>query len=642
MNAPKSKSIQSKPTMATRLAQGVDAIRSFQKHLAQGPGVYRMISAKGDVLYVGKARNLHARVASYTRPAQLPIRLQRMIAETVKMEFTTTQSEAEALLLESVLIKEHLPRYNILLRDDKSFPFIYISGDHEFPRISKHRGARVDKGDYFGPFLSSGGAVDQTIATLQRAFLIRNCSDSYFSGRKRPCLQYHIKRCSAPCVNYISQDEYGQSVRHVKDFLRGKHGQIQEQFAQTMHQASQNMDYETAAQYRDRIRALTLIQAKQRVHIDGLGDTDVVAIAQQAGKTCVQLFTYRDDCYLGNHAYFPKTGDEESLGEILSAFAVQFYQGKPIPKNILVSHKLPEQDLVAQALTIQSGHSVHISAANRGKKRQAVLHALKNAENALERALAERTAQEELFRQITEKLHLPETPHRIEVYDNSHIQGRNAIGAMIVATQEGFQKKSYRKFTIRADELQQQPRHGGDDYGMLRQVLQRRFARLSNAGNAATEDTSHTKPGLLLIDGGLGQLNTALQVLAESGWAEIPVVGIAKGPDRNAGRERFFIQGREPFQLPPNDPALHFLQRLRDEAHRFAIGGHRKKRISEMGRSELDGISGIGSNRKRALLNHFGSVVGIKKASLADLEMVKGINKSTAKRVFNYFHSGAD
>ncbi|TAH34777.1 MAG: excinuclease ABC subunit UvrC [Alphaproteobacteria bacterium] len=627
-----------KTSHKTRLAAGTEAILSFQRHAGKGPGVYRMLNTRGEVLYVGKARNLHARVAAYTRPAQLPHRLQRMIAETVKMEFTTTQSEAEALLLEAVLIKEHLPRYNILLRDDKSFPFIYISGNHEFPRIAKHRGAKQDKGDYFGPFMSSGGAVDQTIATLQRAFLIRNCSDSFFAARTRPCLQYHIKRCSAPCVNYVTAEEYNANIKQAKDFLRGKHTEIQQKFAANMNEASRRQDYEVAAQYRDRIRALTIIQAKQRVHIDGIGDVDVIAAAQKSGKICVQVFTYRDDCYLGNHAFFPKAGEDEDLPRVLSAFIAQFYASRPAPKEILLSESAQEQNLLAQALSLKSGHKVSISAANRGKRRQAVLHAVKNAENALDRALAERTAQEESLRLLAEKLDLPKIPQRIEVYDNSHIQGKNAIGAMIVATPEGFQKKSYRKFNIRIDELEKMPDHGGDDYAMLRQVLRRRFARM----NKDDGDTSSAKPDLLLIDGGLGQLNTALQSLSDSGIIDIPILGIAKGPDRNAGRERFFMEGRPDFQMPVNDPVLHFLQRLRDEAHRFAIGGHRKKRISEMGRSELDAVPGIGASRKRALLNHFGSVASIRKASLLDLEMVKGINKHTAKRLYNYFHSDSD
>ncbi len=627
-----------KTSIKTRLAAGTEVIQSFQRHAGKSPGVYRMLNERGDILYVGKARNLHSRVAAYTRPQQLPHRLQRMIAETAAMEFTTTQSEAEALLLEAVLIKEHLPRYNILLRDDKSFPFIYISGDHEFPRIAKHRGARKDKGDYFGPFMSSGGAVDQTIATLQRAFLIRNCSDSFFAARTRPCLQYHIKRCSAPCMNYVTADEYSANIRQTKDFLRGKHTEIQQQFAAAMSDASRRQDYEVAAQYRDRIRALTLIQAKQRVHIDGLGDIDVIAAVQKAGKICVQVFTYRDDCYLGNHAFFPKAGEDEDMPHILSAFIAQFYAGRPVPKEILVNESVHEQSLLAKALSLKSEQNITITFGTRGKRRQAVLHAVKNAENALERTLAERTAQEELLRLLAEKFDLPKIPGRIEVYDNSHIQGKNAIGAMIVATPEGFQKKSYRKFNIRVDELEKMPNHGGDDYAMLRQVLRRRFARMDKDDS----DTSAVRPDLLLIDGGQGQLNSALQILSDYGIMDIPVLGIAKGPDRNAGRERFFMEGREDFQLPANDAVLHFLQRLRDEAHRFAIGGHRKKRNAELGRSELDTVPGIGASRKRALLNHFGSVTSIRKASLLDLEMVKGINKLTAKRLYNYFHSDSD
>ena len=628
-----------KQNAATRLACGVETIKSHQRHLAQSPGVYRMINARGDILYIGKARNLRARVAAYTRPDQLPIRLQRMIAETATMEFTITHSEAEALLLEAMLIKDHMPRYNIALRDDKSFPYIYLSGDHDFPRIQKHRGARKAAGDYFGPYMTAGGAVDQTITALQRAFLIRNCSDSVFSARKRPCLQYHIKRCSAPCVDYISKTEYADAIAKAKEFLNGKHGEIQQDFAQAMAKASAAQDYETAASIRDRIRALTLIQTRQRVQVNGLGDVDVIALSQQGGKNCVQIFFYRNDCHLGNHAYFPQSAEDDTPGEILSAFLMQFYQDKPIPKTILASHKIAEQSLVEKALEIKSGHAVGIENPSRGKRMDIVKHALTNATQELSRKLMEKTAQQEIFSALAEKFDLPKMPSRIEVYDNSHISGKNAVGAMIVATIDGFQKKSYRKFTIRVDELPSVQNRGGDDYGMMAQMLQRRFARVNNGDDS---DTSAVKPDLVLIDGGLGQLNVAIKTLAAQGYDDVPLVAIAKGPDRNAGRERFFMPGRDPFTLPPNDAVLHYLQRLRDEAHRFAIGSHRKKRQIEMGRSELDSLYGIGAKRKKALLHHFGSVAAIKRAALADLEAVTGLSKNLSQMIYNHFHNSSD
>ncbi len=620
-----------------KLATGVAAIKSHHRNLAANPGVYRMINAKGDILYVGKARNLKSRVAAYTRPQQLPIRLQRMIAETARMEFTIAQSEAEALLLEAVLIKKHMPRYNIQLRDDKSFPYIAISKNHAFARIYKHRGARGKDADYFGPYMTASGAVDQTIASMQRAFLIRNCSDSIFRDRTRPCLQYHIKRCSAPCVNYINAEDYKASVGLVKDFLRGKTGQVQELFAEKMAAASKAMDFESAAQYRDRIRALAIIQSRQRVLVHGLGDIDIIAAAQKASRVCVAVFSYRDDQHLGNYSYFPKTHPDQTLDEVIAAFLTQYYAEKPIPKEIVVSHAPKESVLIARALSLQSGHKVDVSCPARGKKHDIVDHALKNAADQLNRAIAERASQKQLLQQLADAFGLPTIPERIEIYDNSHIQGKSALGVMVVATPDGFQKKSYRKFTIRADQSMRQ-NHGGDDYAMLRQVLRRRFARIG--GDA--QDTSAVMPDLLLIDGGMGQLNAALDVLRELDLSAIPVIAIAKGPDRNAGRERFFMDGRTPMQFPSGNPVLHFTERLRDEAHRFAIGGHRKKRTAEMGRSALDAIAGIGSARKRSLLRHFGSAIGVKKASLQDLQAVKGISQSLAQLIYSHFHSGAE
>jgi excinuclease ABC subunit C len=620
----------------TRLAAGVAVIREYQRHAAIGPGVYRMLNAKGTILYIGKARSIKARIAAYTRPQQLPVRLQRMIAETVKMEFTSAQSEAEALLLEAVLIKEHLPRYNILLRDDKSFPYIYISGDHEFPRIAKHRGSRAAKGDYFGPFMTAGGAVEQTINALQRAFLIRNCSDAVFQNRSRPCLQYFIQRCSAPCVDYIDRAAYAENTARAKDFLRGKHGQVQAELAAAMQTASQNMDYEQAARLRDRIKALSLIQSKQRVHIDGIGNADIIALLRDSGQCCIYVVSYRDDQYLGGYAFYPKAAADDGVDEVLLSFLLQYYDDKPVPPDVITSHTLPDSAVVAQALSLRAGRKITLHSDVRGKRREALALAEKNASEEMRRRLLAKATQKQLLTQLAERFALLSPPERIEIYDNSHLSGQNAVGVMVVAGPDGFVKKAYRKFNFPKPDTTVNT--GGDDYAMLRQVLTRRFARIDGDAN----DTSAQKPDLLLIDGGLGQLGVALDVLRQSGHEGIAVIAIAKGADRNAGRETLFMDGQEPLNLPHEDPVLHFLQRLRDEAHRFAIGGHRQKRSATMGQSELDAIEGIGAVRKRALLHHFGSVLGIKKASLADLQVVKGINAATAKKIYGFFHSGAD
>ncbi len=619
----------------TRLDQGCKIIKAFTKTLPAIPGVYRMIGAKEKILYIGKARNLKARVTSYTRPQQLPIRLQRMIAETAHMEFTTTQSEAEALLLEAVLIKEHLPRYNIQLRDDKSFPYILITLDHAFPRVHKHRGAKTVKGDYFGPFLTAGGAVDQTIVSLQRAFLLRNCNDGFFAARKRPCLQYHIKRCSAPCVGYIDERNYAGLVSGAKKVLKGHSQDIQTELAEKMQKASQQRDYEGAAKLRDRIRALSLIQTRQRVHIDGMGDADIHAISQLQGKTCIQVFCYRSDAMLGNYAFFPKHSEEQTCPEILSAFLVQFYSDKPVPKLILVNEKPSEQELLERALSLKGGAKIKVSLPLRGRYKDAVDQAADNAKSALNRSLQQQAGQKEILQRLADALSMPQPPQRIEIYDNSHHAGKQAVGAMVVATDQGFQKKMYRKFSIRRDDAVPEFQ-AGDDYAMLEQVLRRRFAHLAPESQ---DSDRFPRPDLVIIDGGLGQMGIALKVLQEAGFGDIPLLAIAKGPMRNAGQEKLFLPDGKKLELKPNDPLMHYLQRLRDEAHRFAIGSHRKKSNKELGRSELEGVPGIGAVRKRALLHHFGSVGAIKRAGIADLQAVPGINRNIAEKIYAYFHS---
>lgn len=620
----------------TRLAEGVKIIRTHQAALGTNPGVYRMLNGKDEILYIGKARNLRARVAAYTRPEQLPIRLQRMIAETRSMAFTITQSEAEALLLEAVLIKEHLPRYNILLRDDKSFPYIHLSGHHPFPRIAKYRGARTEPGAYFGPFMTAGGAVEQSIAALQRAFLIRNCSDSVFTNRTRPCLQYFINRCSAPCVGYITQAAYAEDVKKATACLRGEHGAVQADLATAMQQASQRQDYESAARLRDRIRALATIQGKQSVHLDGIGDADIIATAQKSGRHCVYVVSYRNSQYLGGHAFYPKADQDETMADILLAFIGQFYADKPVPAHIILDTALAGRSVLAEALSLRAGKKVHIQSSVRGHKRAALALAQKNAATELQRTEQQRIGQQQLLARLAEYFSLPKIPERIEIYDNSHLGGKNALGAMVVAGAEGFNKKAYRKFNFAPEISLRQA--GGDDYAMLREMLRRRFARI----NGDTKDLSAQRPDLLLIDGGRGQLGVALAALQEAGYDDIPVLAIAKGPDRHAGRERLFMDGQEPRQLESNDPVLHFLQRLRDEAHRFAIGGHRQKRQIAGKESALDIIPGIGPSRKRALLHHFGSVDGVKRASLADLVVTKGIDAKTAKQIYRHFHAGAE
>jgi excinuclease ABC subunit C len=614
---------------ASSIDAGVAVIQAALKHLSAGPGVYRMLDPDGNALYVGKARSLKKRVASYTHPAKLSNRIRRMVAETAQLEVVTTHTEVEALLLEINLIKRLMPRYNVLLRDDKSFPNILVTGDHPFPQILKHRGAKARPGDYFGPF-ASAGAVARTITALQRAFLLRNCSDAVFAQRTRPCLQYQIKRCSAPCVGYIAEADYAGLVRQAKDFLTGKSGEVQAELAEEMQQASDALDFERAARSRDRIRALAHVRSHQDINVEGIKDADVVALAQEGGQTCVQVFFFRGSSNFGNRAYFPSHEKGMEPAAVLSAFLGQFYDNKPAPPLVLASHVPAEAALLAEALSLRAGHRVELAHPQRGSKRKLIEHALANAADALARRLAESATQRRLLEATQQVFALDAAPRRIEVYDNSHISGTNATGAMIVAGPEGLVKNAYRKFTIRSTELTP-----GDDYAMMREVLTRRFQR---ALKEDPERSQGTWPDLVLIDGGQGQLSQALAVMAELGIADVPLVAIAKGPDRDAGRERFFMPGKPEFQLEPRDPVLYFLQRLRDEAHRFAIETHRAKRTKALGGSELDEVAGIGARRKKALLLHFGSVREIKRAGLADLERVSGISRAVAQKIYAHFH----
>ncbi len=608
---------------------GVAVIEACLRTLDAAPGVYRMIGAGGDVLYVGKAKSLKKRVASYTNLKRQSMRLRRMIAETASMEFVTTHTEAEALLLEANLIKRYRPRYNILLRDDKSFPKILLTGGHPFPQVLKHRGAENRKGDYFGPF-ASVWAVNETLTVLQRAFFLRTCSDSVFANRTRPCLLYQIKRCSAPCVGRIDEAGYGDLVGQARQFLTGESQKIQRGLAQRMQQASDSLDYEAAAGYRDRIRALTRVQAHQGINLSGVGEADVIAAHQAGGHTCIEVFFFRGGRNFGNRAYYPSHARDEDEAQVLEAFIGQFYDNKEPPRLLLLSQPLPNQSLIADALGVNAGRKVSVVCPQRGDKRKLVEHALGNAREALGRRLSESASQRRLLEGLADALDLEAAPERIEVYDNSHISGTKAIGGMIVAGPEGLMKNAYRKFNIKNPDLSP-----GDDYGMMREVLTRRFSR------ALKEDPDRKQgqwPDLVLIDGGAGQLGVALMVLEELGVEDLAVAAIAKGPDRNAGRERIFLPGRDPVSLAPRDPVLYFLQRLRDEAHRFAIGFHRQKRSKAVARSRLDEVPGIGPKRKKALLHHFGSAAAVEAAGLADLEAVDGVSGAMAKKVYDWFH----
>jgi len=608
--------------------QGLVAIETALATLPLAPGVYRMLDAKGDALYVGKARSLKRRVAAYTRITQLPERLRRMVHETRRLEVVTTASEAEALLLEANLIKRLRPRYNIVLRDDKSFPWVVLTEDHPYPQISKHRGERRKGASYWGPF-ASAWAVNQTLTALQRVFLLRSCRDTVFESRTRPCLLFQIKRCSAPCVKRISEADYAGLVGEAKEFLSGGTPSIQRRLAAEMEEAAGRLEFERAAALRDRIRGLTHVQGRDRINMEGIGDADVVALHQMAGQSCVQVFFFRGGRNNGNRPFFlTHAKAEQGAEEVLGAFLAQLYDDLPPPPLVLVSHEPKDAAMLAEALCLKAGRKVEIHRPQRGDKRAAVEHAATNAREAIERRMAEGTAQTALLEGVARLFDLPATPERIEVYDNSHIMGTNAYGVMVVAGQAGFLKQHYRKYGIR----EAKP---GDDFAMMREVFERRFGR---ALKEDPERESGTWPDLVLIDGGAGQLSAAREILNEMGLHDIPLVAIAKGPDRDAGREWFHQPGKEPFQLPPRDAVLYYLQRLRDEAHRFAITSHRAGRSKALTRSELDEIPGVGSALKRKLLNHFGSARGVRNAALEDLERAPGIGPAVARKIYGHFH----
>jgi excinuclease ABC subunit C len=616
---------------APDLEAGIAAIRAVAKTLPVRPGVYRMLDARGDVLYVGKARTLRNRVVSYTQVARQTKRLQRMVAQTRSMQIVTTNSEAEALLLEAQLIKRYRPPYNVLLRDDKSFPFILLREDHDFPRVQLHRGARRHKGQYYGPF-ASAGSVRETLNALQKLFLLRSCTDSFFANRSRPCLLYQIRRCSAPCVGRIDEAGYDELVRDARDFLSGRSTKIQQKLGRLMSDASEATDFELAAVYRDRLRALTFIQGSQAIHAERLGDADLFALACKGGTMCIQAFFIRGGQNWGHRSFFPAHTHDVPEAEVLQSFLAQFYEEVPPPRLILTDRPLPETDLLGEAFSVRAGRKVSLKTPRRGETAKMIRQATRNAEEELERRLAETSTQARNLREVADLFELAEPPQRIEVYDNSHVMGSSAVGAMIVAGPEGFRKNGYRKFNIKRPETAP-----GDDFAMMREVLSRRFARLEK------EDPDRSRgewPDLVLIDGGKGQLNAVCEVLEDAGVHDVPVVGVAKGPDRNAGREVFHLPGGREITLPPNSPLLFYLQRLRDEAHRFAIGAHRQKRAKNLVTSTLDDVPGIGPGRKRALLMHFGTARAVKAAALDDLEKVPGISRATARGLYDYFHPG--
>jgi excinuclease ABC subunit C len=610
---------------------GANVIARHAKLAPPGPGVYRMFDADGQVLYVGKARHLKKRVQSYARGTGHNNRIARMIADTAAMEFVTTKTEMEALLLEANLIKRLKPRYNVVLRDDKSFPFILISRNHAVPKILKHRGARNRKGDYFGPF-ASAGAVGRTINTLQRAFLLRSCSDGYYEARTRPCLLYQIKRCSAPCTGEISEDAYGALVEEAMGFLRGESDEVKHRLRALMEAASESQDYERAAGIRDRLTALSHIQSHQNINPHTVKDADVFAAHQEAGQTCIQVFFFRAGNNWGNRAYFPRADKALPAEDVLEAFIAQFYDDKPAPRHILLSHEIAGQRLLADALELKAGHKVEVLTPQRSERRELVEHVRVNAQEALGRRLAEHASQRAIYTRVAELLDLDEPPERVEVYDNSHISGTNPVGAMIVAGPEGFQKAQYRKFNMKGDDLTP-----GDDYAMMRQMLTRRFSRLLKE-RESDEGEGWSMPDLVLIDGGPGQLSAAHEVLEELGLTDINLAAVAKGPNRNAGRERIYRKGKETLLLEPRDPVLYCIQTLRDEAHRFAIGAHRTRRKKGFTASPLDEVPGIGPTRKRALLQHFGSAKAVSRAGVADLETVGGISEQMAKTIYDFFH----
>lgn len=631
---------------------GAEVIQTLVKRLPNAPGVYRMMNAAGDVLYVGKARSLKKRVTNYAQGRFHTSRIGRMVRETATMEFVVTRTEIEALLLEANLIKRLRPRFNVLMRDDKSFPYILLTGDHVSPGIYKHRGARSRKGDYFGPF-ASAGAVGRTINSLQRAFLLRSCTDSFYENRTRPCLLFQIKRCAGPCTGEISHSDYARLVAEAKDFLSGRSQKVKTDISVAMQQASENLDFERAAIYRDRLAALSHVQSHQGINPQTVDEADVFAIHQEGGQVCIQVFFFRTGQNWGNRAYFPKADPALDAAEVLGSFLAQFYDDKPTPRTILLSHGVEDQELLAEALSTRAGRKVAISVPQRGEKKDLADNALQNAREALGRRLAETSTQGRLLTGFAETFGLKKTPVRIEVYDNSHIMGTNAVGAMVVAGPEGFVKNQYRKFNIRSTEITP-----GDDFGMMREVMERRFSRLLKEhgdvpqSEQAADDTLAEQgdeiedaggfpawPDVILIDGGQGQMTAVRKILADLGIEDrVQAIGIAKGQDRDAGRERFFVRGKPPFSLPVRDPVLYFVQRLRDEVHRFAIGSHRARRKKEMVKSPLDEISGIGPGRKRALLMHFGTAKAVSRAAIEDLVKVDGISEQVAKLVYNHFH----
>ena len=622
------------------LAAGRAAILRFAKLAPATPGVYRMVGPGGDVLYVGKAKNIKKRIIAYARPTGHVSRIERMIAATASIEFVSTATETEALLLEANLIKRLRPRFNVLLRDDKSFPYILLTGDHVAPQICKHRGARSRKGDYYGPF-ASVWAVNRTITALERAFLIRSCTNAVYESRTRPCLLHQIKRCSAPCTGEISHTSYGELVAEARAFLSGRSQAVREQLAAEMDEAANALDYERAAVLRDRLAALSAIQSQQGINLRGIDEADVFAAYQDGGFTCIEVFFFRAGQNWGNRAYFPKADRSLGAAEVLAEFLAQFYDDKPCPRRILLSHDVAERELLAEALAIKENHKVEITVPARGERKLILDQAVANAREALGRKLADTASQQRLLAGLASVLGLPTPPQRIEVYDNSHIQGSNAVGAMIVAGPDGFRKNQYRKFNIRSPELTP-----GDDFAMMREVLGRRFKRLINEAPRSSEgeqpapddDTLPPWPNLVILDGGEGQLTAARTILAEMGIDNVALIAVAKGPDRDAGRETFHQPGRSAFKLPPRDPVLYFVQRLRDEAHRFAVGSHRARRRLDIREAGLQEIPGIGPHRKRALLRHFGTLKAIERASAGDLMRVAGISADMARRIYDYFH----
>lgn len=620
---------------AEKVATGAAAIQRFHKLAPSTPGVYRMLDSKGIVLYVGKAKNISKRVASYTRGHGHTNRISRMIAATVSMEFVSTATETEALLLEANLIKRFAPRFNVLLRDDKSFPYILITRDHAAPQILKHRGARNREGDYFGPF-AAAGAVNRTLNALERAFLLRSCSNAFYESRTRPCLLFQIKRCSAPCTGEIPLDDYNGLVNEAREFLSGKSMAVKEMLAEEMEKSSNALDFERAAALRDRLEALSTIQSHQGVHPRSTANADIFACHQQGGVTCIEVFFIRNFQNWGDRAYYPRADRSLEAGEVLEGFLPQFYENRVSPACVLLSHDIEDCDLLAEALSTRADHRVEVTVPRRGEKRELVDHALMNARAALGRRLAESSSQTRLLKALAETFGLKAPPRRIEIYDNSHIQGSNPVGVMVVAGRDGFEKGQYRKFNIKGEDVTP-----GDDMAMMREVLRRRFKRLQDEA-ARTENTGETDspwPDLVVLDGGQPQLSAARETLKELGIENVAMLGVAKGIDRDAGRETFHISGREPFRLPPRDPVLYFVERLRDEAHRFAVGSHRGRRKKDIASLGLQEIPGVGPTRKRALLRHFGTLATVESASVGDLRKVPGVSAATAQAIYDFFHA---